>query len=355
MKIFRLENILNVIVYAFLTFIIVIIVNQLDMGKTNNRYFNGFYSADSRKILINSKGTDFRIDTEALGTDFVLYDTVYDTEANSSTVTERVIYGKGEYPKPNMLEGHFFTDEEILSKEKTCVVGSKILEGIINSNGERYYEYYGERYKIIGVMGLDTACDLDLVIILNWGGYYDSDRTINTKYMIDSDTYGHSDEIFDKIWSQLEEYQKEHTEIVFENIYYENNIKGFDFYTRHLYFWAAVLVFINLFIVSARYSSKNIRVVAVKRLVGTPTAGIITSIAGKYSLTALGGVLLSFLFIKFLNVNSAFAKSDLAYFSALSGNTVHTVIICTVIISIICGLIPTIHIISKQDISSEIK
>ena len=66
MKIFRLENILNVIVYAFLTFIIVVVANQVSMNRTNNRYYNGFYSADSRKILINSKGTDFRIDTEAL-------------------------------------------------------------------------------------------------------------------------------------------------------------------------------------------------------------------------------------------------------------------------------------------------
>ena len=64
MKILRLENILNVVIYAFLTFIIVIIVNQFDLSRTNNRYYNGFYGADSRKVLIKSNGTGYRIDTE---------------------------------------------------------------------------------------------------------------------------------------------------------------------------------------------------------------------------------------------------------------------------------------------------
>ena len=355
MKILRLENILNVVIYAFLTFIIVIIVNQFDLSRTNNRYYNGFYGADSRKVLIKSNGTGYRIDTESLGTDFVLYDTVDDRQAGPNSLTVRVIYGKGEYPKPNMLEGHFFTDEEIVSAEKTCVVGSKVLDGIVEENGEKYYQYVGDRYRIIGVMGLEAACDLDLVVVFNWGGYYDSDISINTKYMIDSDMYGRPDEVFDSIWKQLEEYQKEHPEIVFENIYYENNIRGFEYYSRHLYFWATVLVILNLLIVSARYSSRNLRVVAINRLVGVPAAGIIASVAGRYALTALIGVAISLITIKALNVNPVFARSEFAYFSNLSPKIVITVLICTVVISIICGLIPAIRIISRRDISDEVK
>lgn len=355
MKIFRFENIMNVVIYAFLTFILVIIVNQLDLSRTNNRYYNGFYGADSRKILINSKGTDFRIDTEALGTDFVLYDTVYDVQPSPNVLTQRVIYAKGIYPQPAMIDGHFFTYEEIVSKEKTCVVGSGVVEGIREENGEKYYQHGADNYRVIGTMGLDAASDLDLIVIFNWGGYYDNDKTVNTNYMIDSDIYQRTDEVFNAIWNQLEEYKKEHPEIVFENIYYENSIRGFEYYSRHLYFWGTVLVFLNLFIVSARYSSRNVRNAAVKRLVGVPAAGIVASVAGRYALTALTGVIISFLCIRFLNVNATYAKSEFAYFSNLSSKIVIIVIACTLVISIICGLIPALRVISKHDISDEVK
>ncbi len=355
MKIFRLENILNVIIYAFLTFIIVILVNQLDLSRTNNRYYNGFYGSDSRKIMINAKRTGFRIDTESLGSDFVLYDTVNDVQAGPSTMTHRVIYGKGNYPKPHMLDGHFFTDDEIISKEKTCVVGSKVLERILEENGEKYVEAYGDKFRIIGTMGLETASDLDLIIIFNWGGYYDNDKAILTKYMIDSDFYGRADEVFNAIWAQLENFKKDHEEIEFENIYYENNIRGFEYYSRHLYFWATVLVALNLIIVSARYSSRNIRVVAVNRMVGVPTAGIIASVASKYALTALTGVAISFITICLLNTNAAFAKSEFAYFATLPIKTVVIVIIIAVLISVLCGIIPVLRILAKKDLSNEVK
>lgn len=355
MKIFRIENILNVVVYAFLTFIIVIVVNQLDLNRTNNRYYNGFYGADSRKIMINAKGTGFRINTEALGTDFVLYDTINDIQAGPNTMTHRAIYGKGNYPKPAMLDGHFFTDEEIISKEKTCVIGSKVLEGVVEENGEKYIVAYGGKYRVIGIMGLDAASDLDLVVIFNWGGYYDSVKNMNTNIMIDSDIYGRPDEVFSAIWAQLEEFKKDHEEIEFENIYYENNIRGFEYYSRHLYFWATVLVVLNLIIVSARYSSRNMRVVAINRMVGVPTAGIVGSVAGRYALTALAGVAISFLTISYLNNNPSFAKSEFAYFSALPLKTVVAVIICTVTISVLCGIIPALNILSKRDISDEVK
>ena len=177
----------------------------------------------------------------------------------------------------------------------------------------------------------------------------------NLCLMIDSDFYGRADEVFNAIWSQLENFKKDHEEIEFENIYYENNIRGFEYYSRHLYFWATVLVALNLIIVSARYSSRNIRVVAVNRMVGVPTAGIIASVASKYALTALTGVAISFITICLLNTNAAFAKSEFAYFATLPIKTVVIVIIIAVLISVLCGIIPVLRILAKKDLSNEVK
>lgn len=84
---------------------------------------------------------------------------------------EAILIKNFDYDSPKLIEGRFFNEEELVSKEPV-MVGNKTLVkhfGTISKNGNEYIFYNGVEYKLIGIMGYqdkDTIYDYKFYINL---------------------------------------------------------------------------------------------------------------------------------------------------------------------------------------------
>ena len=86
-------------------------------------------------------------------------------------ISERGIYFNGYIDPVNMLQGRFFTHEDVLSREYIAVVGKEIYEKYVtfNENNEPIYHSpdLDKDLLVIGVMGKeDQATNLDLTVLM---------------------------------------------------------------------------------------------------------------------------------------------------------------------------------------------
>jgi len=86
-------------------------------------------------------------------------------------ISERGIYFNGYIDPVNMLQGRFFTHEDVLSREYIAVVGKEIYEKYVtfNENNEPIYHSpdLDKDLLVIGVMGKeDQATNLDLIVLM---------------------------------------------------------------------------------------------------------------------------------------------------------------------------------------------
>lgn len=106
------------------------------------------------------------------------------------------LYYNGEYNYNfNILEGHFFSKNEIDSNEKLVVIGKEVLDKCIEENGEKYLIKEEEKVRVIGVIGEENnKSEYDSYVFYNMKAFYNEIREIYYgDWRIDSYVYDSSE------------------------------------------------------------------------------------------------------------------------------------------------------------------
>ena len=190
-------RIINVISVIFLCIVsIAFITTQLYndnirlISKINNSFFNDesvyFRVAKDHLSFYDMKGT--------LSDGTLLYNFLSDEQ----DIRGVMFQGKIEYPR--LISGSFFSESDFDGKSKKAVIGKGIET--IEINGDRYYDYNGEKYKVIGIIGYNWKTRLDKTVFLSMNEnivfsniqYVVSAKTTddNFKLLSNEDVYGKS-------------------------------------------------------------------------------------------------------------------------------------------------------------------
>lgn len=108
----------------------------------------------------------------------------------------RGIFYKGKIVEPPIVEGRFFTEEECLLREPLAVIGNDYKKQTYVRDGDKYIEYEGREYKVIGVTAVASSSTLDHLIFINFGGMTIKDQ-ITGRYYIDG--IGSMEQVFNEL------------------------------------------------------------------------------------------------------------------------------------------------------------
>ncbi|MBO5037622.1 MAG: ABC transporter permease [Clostridia bacterium] len=350
MKKININGLMISISFFLASFFIVVFVNQLSMNKENNRNYDMFNGPDSRKISITC-AEPFLLSPWDYGEDFVIYNMVREVNTHYDSDWVRVVYGKGDFPTPSMKNGQFFTEEQMLSSEPLCVIGTNVSKrsGEI-IDGEEYYTYEGVRYRVIGHMGTNVATDLDVMVMLNWGGYFENKTVCSGNYIIDSDNKSVIESAVEKVKSDVE--SSSGTE--FKPLVFRSTIRSFDSSSRTIYPIALIILILSIVVISIFYIKSISYQIAVKKLVGFSMPMLFLELALKFVKYALSGLALALVSMFLLTFNETYASSEIGYFTVITPWTVVYAAVVTVVLAVVLSVVPVIAI-YKIDTSEKIK
>jgi len=350
MKKININGLMISISFFLASFFIVVFVNQLSMNKENNRNYDMFKGPDSRKMSITC-AEPFLLSPWDYGDDFVIYDMVRDFNYVYDSDWVRVVYGKGDFPVPSMKKGQFFTEEQMRSSEPLCVIGSSASKrsGEI-IDGEEYYTYEGVRYRVIGHMGTNVATDLDVMVMLNWGGYFADKKVCSGTYIIDSDSKTAIASAFESVKSDVE--SASGTE--FKPLVFRSTIRSFDSNSKTIYPIAMAILLLSIVVISIFYIKSISYQIAIKKLVGYSMPILFLELALKFVKYALSGLALALVSMFLLTFNEAYATSEIGYFTVITPWTVVYAAVVTVVLAVVLSVVPVIAI-YKIDTSEKIK
>ena len=354
MKKIRIEIILLVLMFTFMTFFFIIMVNQTKINDINNLYYNNFYSQNAVRFRLSKTTAEtegvLRIDPSSLPGEFVLYNSLEDKlDAPYDQDRVRVIYLKGDrFPKPHIIAGHFFSEEDILSDELLCVVGMSTFDRGVTSDG--YYSYYDAlsgrnlKCKVIGIIGMKNGAvsDVDVTVMVNWNGYYSGFDRISGTFYIDSDSKSTSDSVFSGINKQVSDCCTVEDEFTAREMILVGNIRSFSYFTYYLYVLGAAVLTVNIIIVSLRYGDSQKRKIAVKKLCGFSGTTVYLETTALMALISLIGLTLGLAATAFLRMSVEFRCSETGYYTALSPDVVIIVCIAVIIYSFAVAVFPSV-------------
>lgn len=166
--------------------------------------------------------------------------------------------------RPPMLEGYYPEGGE---NEPIAVVGKNVTDILIAENGQKFLEYYGQRYRVTGVVGTEYITSCDDVIILFSTEVCDYGKGV---YLIDSADPG--------CINRIEDYFKENS---LETKIERGNIKGTARLTKTSYFFrmfyieAAVLTGLTLLAFGNQWNERRERIRVIYFIHGLPVIRIV--------------------------------------------------------------------------------
>ncbi len=340
MKNFNINGFMIAAAFFLASFFVIIFVNQLAMNKTNNRNYDMFNGPETKKMRVTC-AEPFLLSPWDYGNDFVIYDILTESNIDYDSDWVRAVYGKGDFPTPEMKSGAFFTEEQMRSSEPLCVIGSNVAKrSAEKENGEEYFTYEGKRYRIIGYMGTPAACDLDVMVMLNWGGYFDGKNVCTGLYQIDSDRSSAIETAFTNAKEDIEAAEG----VEFIPLVFKSTIRSFDAYSRAFYPIALIMLFLSVIVLSIFYIKSVSYKIAVKKLVGFSMPILFSEIVMRFIAYAFLGLALAFVSIVLLSFNETYATSEIGYFTAITPLTVVYAAIATVTIAVVLSLVPVIAV-----------
>ena len=340
-------KIILIIMYAIVSMFALMLINSILTAANDDMYYNEFYTQNMRKFNINyGKGADFPYND--LGDDYALYFCIVEASDRDND-SVRAAYLKGNVPVPDMLEGRFFTEEEMENGEKVAVLGALCKRNVEEKDGKEYYTFGNVRYEVIGYMGReDEVTDLDNMVWLNMGAYLDKASAVG-RFAVDTGSETETAEVADRLLETLpEENRSQAAEII-----HERKIRSISYFTRKIYNFIIIAIIINIAIVSVYYIDKRMYVIAVKKLVGASFMSIAGDIAAEYASFAAVGVVIGII-SAFLLRFTPFASSDEVYMMSFSVPSVLVMFAATILLSLVISVIPIVRV-YRYDLSQNIK
>ena len=146
--------VLSVTVAAFLT--TQLYNNHIKLlSKINNSFYN------DNAVYFYQTGENLRTSElyQRLSDGMLLYNQI------SSEQDVRGVLFKGNIEYPQLIRGDFFDEEVFCRSQKLAVIGCEVET--IEIDGDQYYEFNGDKYRVVGIMGYDMKTRLDRTVFLS--------------------------------------------------------------------------------------------------------------------------------------------------------------------------------------------
>ena len=353
-KIFTYDNISIFLSFSIITIFSLILVNQFVLNDSNSRSFNNYFGTDCRVIRIDSTSDTFKLDPQKIEGNFSFACTPDATFAKKhyGYNSIRAFYGEGDYPIPPMLEGSFFSEDQLLSEERLCVLGSIAADrSCYEENGELYYTLEGYTYRVIGICGEKRASDLDICVFLNWGGYFGSTDEYSEEYILDGVSTADIDEAFFSLIEMMNTVQEEDHGVSCNTVKYEPLIRVIDPVTQMIYWFSGASILFLTMLTAFFFVIKREKQIAIKKLIGFSAGHITFELTGYFVAVSCLGYLFGLAILSILNTTESFSQSDIGYFATITPLSVVLSLAIIILLAIIISVIPVMKTF-KSDTSS---
>ncbi|MBO5299902.1 MAG: ABC transporter permease [Clostridia bacterium] len=257
-------------------------------------YSRGFLTKNIVNLTVSQKDEKTLLpepDISVLGEDVALYKWVT-ISATDTYPLVRGVYIRGSYPVPEIIEGRFFTENEMymsdkdisLGMGKIAVMGKTAFDkfGKTLEDGTTVFEYLGDEYTVIGIMGkLDgSATTIDNLVYIPL-------RTSVMKYSkagtftVDSEKEARANDASEK----LKEHYGLNAEINNINISFGSVVSA----PSDALFALMTLLFLNVAVFSAYYVDRQKHIVSVKKMIGFSKLMIVFDVVLDFVKIAFGG------------------------------------------------------------------
>lgn len=161
--------------FLIMSLIIVAYTHYLTDQQKLERISNSLYSNDSVYLNITpGKKEPFNWNQFDLDKKYTIF-----KEASDGDTHVRGFFSKGRTDViPPIIEGRFFQPEDFYKNKKVAVVGKAIKE-------TEYFQYEGERFRIIGRMGRETPTAIDQQVLINIDAFEEITRENTNYYVVD--------------------------------------------------------------------------------------------------------------------------------------------------------------------------
>ena len=211
----------------------------------------------------------------------------YDTESETGSGPKiRAFYSKGGYNIPEIIQGRFFTEEEMSKQVNYVVAGKNVIEDFATEkNGKLYFTFMGVDYEVIGVVGReghDTS--MDDWVIFSMETIVQRYGSSNAPIFISAKSEETVNGIINEIIALAEDaYRYE------QGQFYPHVDIGVD-RTVMIYFIALILISFVVFCIY--YIDRILHIMNVKKVIGYSKAMILADTAAQFILLSAGAYVL---------------------------------------------------------------
>lgn len=241
--------------------------SALRANRLNDMKNREFYSSQARKFQISNceEDTLWQNTFQECPPGFVLYHQVIDNEMDI-----RAVYTKGDLEAPEMIWGRFFEETDQFQGWPTVVVGKAYEERIIYEGEQAYFDYGGERFLVLGVMGCPWESRIDSQIYLDFASGL-SLTSSNGQYILD----GNSDTVLDGCIQVIEKEVRKYGRMgvsvqdnpqTFTQKYLKGGFGMIMYMLIYLSFFLSVVIMANMWM---GYRSRTVSILQMLGLTGT--------------------------------------------------------------------------------------
>lgn len=291
MRKLKFTEICILIIIAIISFIVNLFSGYYIKIEDNKMIYNKFYTSNAQGISVNSENEESIIniieEISSLNNDFILYRTL----SNSGQENDiRGIYYKGDIHIPKMKDGHFITENYF--NNKVAVIGKDLEDEIIESEGKKYIECYGEEFEVVGIMGESKPSDLDNMIFINLS---DAIRIMgsNGMYVVDS-------KIKDNIDKFTTDFYNKNPKEIEKIDLNSGKVSGLGFNLSLIYLLTTISLITSLILILYYYIENEKRKIAIKKLCGFTNKALAKELIKKqFILVFIGFIIGCILFLVF--------------------------------------------------------
>ena len=286
----RIYKIITVTSFSVISFCIIFAVSYYVHINSVDMYYRHFYTEHTKKVdVFNDPSLGADVDVKprykGLAEDYVI-DKFVTIMYSDEAPYIRGTYYEGNVALPHILEGRYFSEEELSGgrRKKVVVMGRKAYEDFatVREDGTAYFTYFGTDYEVIGIMGKadGTVTRLDEWVFMPLDTVLGTYGKMGT-YFIDGKTKKNVEDANEAFLAalegnaQAESHDQKLTEVI---------IGPTDALAS-----LALMIILNIIIVCIYYTDRRQYVTAVKKFIGYSKSMIFGGIfAGFLKLAAIG-------------------------------------------------------------------
>ena len=162
----RIYKAVTVLSFAVISFCIIFTVSYYVHINSVDMYYRHFYTDHTKKVMVvndpSQPDADFTPKYKGLAEDYVI-DKFVTINYSDEAPYIRGTYYEGDVALPNILEGRYFSEEELSGgrRKRVVVMGRKAYEDFatVREDGTAYYTYLNTDYEVIGIMGKEDETE----------------------------------------------------------------------------------------------------------------------------------------------------------------------------------------------------